>query len=185
MGIRTEKVLPLFHLLKKRAKNSKTWLRGLPRGGFSLDSWIDDKAGTDPQTQSNITNTSSLHSSMPTKKTTTNKKARAKATKKAEKKSTKRAPKKSKKQPLVHAAGDQCFWVSGGPILSTLVDLERALSEMDEALYKYHATGEQNDFAEWVEHVLSDPTCAKALRKARKPGSAATVIKRRLTVYEL
>lgn len=113
---------------------------------------------------------------MPTKKTT-KKRATNKSTKKP-------SAKGRKKQPLVHASGERCFWVSNGPVLTNLLDLEAALREMDDALYQYHAGGDQNDFAEWVEWVLSDKTCANGLRKARKPKSAATVVKRRLTVYE-
>lgn len=111
------------------------------------------------------------------------KKSTSRAAKKATAK-TKRTPAKKGKQALFYAEGPACFWVHEGPILTSLVDLEAALREMNEDLYRYHTSGDQNDFAEWVENVLADKSCGAALRKARKPSTAATVVRRHLTVYE-
>lgn len=128
---------------------------------------------------------------MPTKAGT--KRATKRATKKSARKaatkrvSTKKAtPKKKRggKQPIIHAQGKQCFWVHDGPVLTNLMDLHNALHEMDDACYTYHAEGEANDFAEWVEWVLQDSTCANALRRAKQRPTAASVVKRRLTHYE-
>jgi len=122
-----------------------------------------------------------------TKRATAKKQTRKTAAKKSSKKTTAkkgaRASKKEGKQPLVHATGKECFWVHNGPVLTNLMDLHEALSQMDVESYEYHAKGETNDFAEWVERVLGDNTCASALRRAKKQATAVTVVKRHLARY--
>lgn len=111
---------------------------------------------------------------MPTKKA---------APKKAAKKTTKKAPKKSAEKQLVYANDGTSFWVTDGQILNSLVSLRDALSSMHKDVYKYHAEGDHNDFANWVEVVLCDGDCATDLRKAKTPTSAKTVVVRHLKYY--
>lgn len=116
------------------------------------------------------------------------KKAAKKATKRVAKKTTKKtaakkATKKSVKKSLVYAPDQQSFWVSDGQILNSLLALRDALAEMEKEVYKYHADGWQNDFAQWVEVVLNDTKCATDLRKAKTPKSARTVVVRHLKFY--
>ena len=132
---------------------------------------------------------------MPTKKTTKKttkkkvaKKAAKKATKKVAKKTTRKTAKKTTRKKkeakaLVHASNEQSFWVSDGQILNNLLALKDALNAMDAKVYKYHATGDQNDFANWVEVVLCDDKCAKDLRKAKTKTSAKTVVVKHLKLY--
>lgn len=125
---------------------------------------------------------------MPTKKAT--KKAPAKkkvAAKKVAKKTTKKAAKKttrkSSKKALVYADDQQSFWMTDGQILNSLLALRDALAEMEKEVYEYHATGWQNDFAQWVDVVLCDSKCAADLAKAKTPKSARTVVVRHLKFY--
>lgn len=137
---------------------------------------------------------------MPTKKTTkktTKKKVAKKATKKVAKKAVKKkvakktakntakktTRKKKEAKPLVYASNEQSFWVSDGQVLNNLLALKDALSAMEAKVYKYHATGNQNDFANWVEVVLCDDKCAKDLRKAKTKTSAKTVVVKHLKLY--
>lgn len=124
------------------------------------------------------------------KKTT--KKAAPRAAKKSPKKVTKRSTKKTsqrataKKTPkraLVCANDEQCFWVSDGRVLQNLEELAAALKAMHKDLFTYHATGERNDFADWVEHVLADESCASDLRKVRSQNGAHKVVIRHLSYY--
>ena len=113
-------------------------------------------------------------------KTTTKKSA---ATKKetAAKKTTKKTS--SKKLPLTVASPEQAFWMVSGDILHTLVDLESALQTMDAVIYAHHVSDARNDFADWVEHVLTDGTCARNLRHCPSPTKACDVVAKRLKVY--
>lgn len=132
---------------------------------------------------------------MPTKKATkkavtkkvTARKASAKkapakkVTKQVAKKSTGR--KRAEKKPLVFADNQTSFWVSNGQVLNSLIALRDALAEMEKDVYQYHASGEQNDFATWVDQVLCDDKCAQDLAKAKTPKSAKTVVVRHLKLY--
>lgn len=99
----------------------------------------------------------------------------------AQKTSTKKPAKQ--KIPLVTAPAEQQFWTKDGQILSDLLALAESFSAMDDLLFRYHANEAKNDFAEWVEHVLSDDLCAKSLRKADTPKKAHGVVVRRLRYY--
>jgi len=112
-----------------------------------------------------------------TKKTTNAKPKKASTKKAVLKKSS------SKAVPLVKAPAEKQFWTKDGQILSDLVALADSFSAMDDLLFKYHANSARNDFAEWVQHVLSDDTCARSLRKADTPKKAHGVVVRRLRYY--
>lgn len=102
----------------------------------------------------------------------------------AAKKSPRTTTKKSAtKKPLVTASNEQSFWVSDGQILNSLLALQVALDEMTKAVYEYHAFGNQNDFANWVEVVLCDQACANALRDMKTRRSAKTVVVTHLKLY--
>ena len=91
---------------------------------------------------------------------------------------------KKSKRPLVHASGEQCFWVTDGKVLGSLVDLRDALASMNDEVFKHHVSKTNNDFSNWIEHVLADAELAVALRKARKPKTARTLVVRHLKLYE-
>lgn len=117
---------------------------------------------------------------------TTTKRPAKKAVKKATTKTTKKTASKkaSKKRPLVEAPNEQSFWTTDGQVLNSIVALNDALDEMQEAVYRYHVDKDRHDFADWVELVLDDPDCAAALRRAKTPKSARTVVVRHLKLYE-
>lgn len=137
---------------------------------------------------------------MPTKKAAT-KKATKKVTKKAVKKTAKKAVKKTAKKAtkkttkktttkaskkvkaLVCAPDDKCFWTTDGQVLQNLEELKFAFGSMDDEVFMHHVGKEKNDFADWVEQVLQDAECAAALRKARKPKTAQTVVVKCLRLY--
>lgn len=121
----------------------------------------------------------------PAKKVAAKKIAPKKAIKKAAKKAVaKKSPKKTTgKKSLVYAADHESFWVNDGRILNSLVALRDAFDVMDKTVYVYHSTGDQNDFAVWVDGVLCDASCARDLKKAKSPKTAKTVIVRHLKAY--
>ncbi len=134
-----------------------------------------------------------------TKQTAARKKPATKVTKAVAKKTT--APSTSRKRPaqtvkrqaarpapakvLVCAADEQCFWVTDGQVLRDLRELEAALAEMVNDVFRYHVSKGRHDFADWVEHVLCDADCAAALRRTRTPRTARVVIRKHLRHYNI
>jgi len=113
------------------------------------------------------------------------KKATKKTATPAAKKSLVRKSSKSTAIPMVYAADTECFWTKDGQVLDSLIALNEALNDMSEAVFVYHAHGEQNDFAQWVQNVLDDAECAEALRRSRKAATARTAVKKRLKLYSV
>lgn len=91
---------------------------------------------------------------------------------------------KTKKQ-LVNAYNEKCFWVYNGPVLSNMEDLCRSLGSMSDKQFWHHVSRVKNDFAIWVEDVLSDKKCADALRKAATRPAARKAVERALKGYAL
>lgn len=128
------------------------------------------------------------------KKAVTKKPARAKvATKKTViKKATalkaparkKAAPKKTQKDLFV-ASNEESFWTSHGEVLNSLVALRDALSVMPAEVYSFHAQGDSNDFAVWVDVVLCDSACAASLQKAKNPKTAKSTVAKHLKQYSI
>ena len=89
-----------------------------------------------------------------------------------------------RKKKLVQASSEKCFWVYNGPILNNLQELEDALhNEISDEQFSYH-NNRGNDFAKWVDEVLGDGICAKALVRAKTRKGAVTVVARYLKEYK-
>lgn len=85
---------------------------------------------------------------------------------------------------LVEATADTCFWVNCGPVLKDLRELRDALQHsISEAQFAHHVGARKNDFANWVEAVLDDIACAKALRRAKTRVGALRAVERGLAAY--
>ncbi len=79
---------------------------------------------------------------------------------------------------LVTAPPEKRFWLQDGPVLTDLRDLRDTLDgKMSDAQFAHHVGAERNDFADWVEYVLEEKTCAQALRRARSAKAALTAVK--------
>ncbi|MCB9810794.1 MAG: hypothetical protein H6779_01165 [Candidatus Nomurabacteria bacterium] len=121
-----------------------------------------------------------------TKKPVTKKaEAATKRTAKPKAKSITKTTTKRARKTLIYADNEHSFWVTNGEILNNLVALHDALSKMDEDVFIHHVHDEKHDFADWVEHVLSDNTCAGDLRKAKSPKRARTVVAKHLKLYTI
>lgn len=103
----------------------------------------------------------------------------------AKKAPAKKAAKKTAVMQLVYADNAQSFWLTDGRVLNSLLALKEALAEMEKAVFAHHVTADKNDFADWVDLVLADSDLASALRAAKTPKSAHTVVVKRLKVYQL
>lgn len=125
-----------------------------------------------------------------TKKTTTRTTSKKTAAKKtapkktvAKKAARKKVTRATAAKQLVCAPDAACFWVTDGSVLRDLTELALAFGSMDDTVFIYHVSGERNDFADWVEHVLEDAACAADLRATATPKKAATVVRRHLKLY--
>jgi hypothetical protein len=74
--------------------------------------------------------------------------------------------------------------VNHGPVLKNLAELRNALAHhISDAQFKHHVGAGRNDFADWVEAVLQDATCAAALRRAKTPQAALRAVESSLAAY--
>ncbi len=77
------------------------------------------------------------------------------------------------------------LWVldGSGRALRNLKDLERALEEMPEKIFKHHVNVGGNDFADWVSNVLGDRKLGRAIRDANRM-KMVELIRERLGKFE-
>jgi len=75
---------------------------------------------------------------------------------------------------------DKVFWCRDGRMLKNLDELAIALRKMSEETFRYHVTGDKNDFSNWVRDVIGDLTLAKDLQKAAPHTTAAETVEKRL-----
>ena len=90
---------------------------------------------------------------------------------------------KKPSKDLVFASDQESFWVQNGEILNSLMALRDAFAEMEKDVYKFHATGDQNDFSIWVGPVLCDSDCAADIAKAKTQKGARTAVVKHLKLY--
>ncbi len=62
---------------------------------------------------------------------------------------------------------EHAFKLHMGAELHSLEDLKLALRTMDDATFHHHANSHKNDFAAWVESILSDKAIAERIRAAK------------------
>ncbi len=88
------------------------------------------------------------------------------------------------RKSLVVAPPSECFWVNYGPVLKDLRELRDALEcGITDEQFAYHVNERRNDFADWIEAVLRDRTCARAFRRAKTRKEALRVLDRELERY--
>jgi hypothetical protein len=84
---------------------------------------------------------------------------------------------KARAQALVQAPADKVFWLRGGATIANLRELREAFdSGMSDEQFAHHVGPGRNDFACWVEEVLGNPQCARALRRASTRKDAAHAV---------
>ncbi len=69
------------------------------------------------------------------------------------------------KKTFVQAEGPLAFWLHNGTVMKNLKDLQNSLSSMAHDIFTFHVHDGNNDFANWVEHVMQEPDLAKKLRR--------------------
>lgn len=108
-----------------------------------------------------------------------------KASSKAKVASKTKKPTAKAKKDLMFTNNEQSFWVNDGQILNSLLALHEALQAMNDDVFYHHANQDKNDFADWVEFVLCDGSCATDLRKVEDKAKASTVVGKHLKTYKV
>jgi len=106
---------------------------------------------------------------------------------KGEKPRTGRGKKRTtqKARVLIEAPHDKVFWLMGGSIIVNLRELRDVLeSQISDEQFAHHVGPGRNDFACWVEDVLEDSECARALRESSTREEAARAVTASLVAYE-
>jgi hypothetical protein len=73
------------------------------------------------------------------------------------------------------------FWCHDGRVLKTLAELEMALDEMSDETFLHHASGDKNDFSNWVRDVIGDDKLAADLAASTDRYLAAGRVASRIT----
>lgn len=72
------------------------------------------------------------------------------------------------------------FWCQDGRILKSLSDLEMALRNMSDGVFRHHVSETNNDFSNWVRDVVGDVRLSNDLRRSRNQLLAAKSVARRI-----
>ena len=81
-------------------------------------------------------------------------------------KKAKKAIKKSKAKPCAcDVQPEYAFWMCDGRILKNLCELNEALDQMNDDVFRYHVNTEKNDFAIWIKDVMKNEKLAAELFK--------------------
>lgn len=78
----------------------------------------------------------------------------------------------------------QHFYFKHGPVASSLKELLDHLKQIDDDVFSHHVTKQNNDFSNWIKHVLNDDLLAKDIASAPKHQAIALIAARlRYTMF--
>ena len=83
----------------------------------------------------------------------------------------------------LQTSGDDRFFTVNGEHIESVLQLAQELEDMRDDIYIYHAEEDENDFANWVEHVFDEKELADELRDANDSDHAAHEIYKHLATY--
>ena len=78
----------------------------------------------------------------------------------------------------------QAFWFNNGPVVSSLEQMQKALSRVKKNTFTHHVNKKKNDLALWVQYVIGDKELAKKLKKNRTKQSAGKTLKSRVNALK-
>ena len=81
---------------------------------------------------------------------------------------------------LADVPGEYVFRSHDGEILKNLSELGRALSNMSDETFAFHANAQKNDFSNWVRDVIKDEKLATELVKSPTQSEAAARVADRI-----
>lgn len=84
------------------------------------------------------------------------------------------------RQRLCDVAEDKLFWCQTGQVFKNLRDMEIAFGEMDDDIFRYHASETRNDFSNWVRDVIGDAKLARDIQNSTTRTQAGKAITSRI-----
>ena len=92
--------------------------------------------------------------------------------------STNKTAKVAKKSYLDVQHEHHQFFANDGQILKNISELPKALQNMDAQTFAHHVNGDNNDFANWTEHVFGEKKLAKSLRSEQTKTGTMRILRR-------
>jgi hypothetical protein len=76
------------------------------------------------------------------------------------------------------------FWCQDGKVVKNLKELEKALNDINDDIFHYHAGAGRNDFSNWVRDVVGDNKLANDLSKAKSRIQASKAVAQRISFLQ-
>jgi len=73
------------------------------------------------------------------------------------------------------------FWCHDGELVKNIEELEKALNDMSDETFHYHAGEGRNDFSNWARDVVGDNKLANDLSKAKSRMQAGKAVAQRIS----
>ncbi len=73
------------------------------------------------------------------------------------------------------------FWCCDGRYLKNLEELEAALGQMADDIFRYHVNEAKTDFSNWVRDVIGDDKLSRDLLKSTSQAQAARSVAERIS----
>lgn len=67
------------------------------------------------------------------------------------------------------STSDNYFYLNNGIPIKNLAELLDQLVNMDQELFNYHVSKQNNDFANWVRDVFGEKEMARRMKMSRSP----------------
>jgi len=76
------------------------------------------------------------------------------------------------------------FWCQDGRVVKNLKELEKALNDMSDETFHYHASAGRSDFSNWIRDVVGDNKLANDLSKAKSRIQASKAVAQRISFLQ-
>jgi hypothetical protein len=73
------------------------------------------------------------------------------------------------------------FWCQDGKVVKNIKELEKALNDMSDETFHYHAGEGRNDFSNWVRYVVGDNKLANDMSRAKSHLQASKAVAQRIS----
>ncbi|MDD5251989.1 MAG: hypothetical protein PHT12_05135 [Patescibacteria group bacterium] len=74
----------------------------------------------------------------------------------------------------------KAFWFHMHLVAKNLPEFADGLAQISDDVFAYHASGQKNDLAAWVQEVIGDAVLARQLRSARNKEESAKLAAERV-----
>lgn len=75
----------------------------------------------------------------------------------------------------------KAFWFHMHLVAKNLEEFASGMEHISDEIFAYHASGQKNDFAAWVQEVIGDSVLARRLEVVDDKEEAAAVLRERVT----